>query len=266
MGLQPGDEHVISYEIGVLRMALTFFPTDTSLDLTFLENTRQKRLFYLLEHGSDEDADDEPSFDVVISANSRDREDRFLQVAIPLTRGLLGKRVLVIRSGWNEGKPLPCDLETLRTQITIGSGTDWPDSDVFEAAGFPVARASYEGLWRMLEAGRFDGLNRGIQEVEAELARERASGRSFSIEGSVLFSYRQDYFLYVRKDNRALHDKLETALQAAYDSGTFMENFRSDPGNEFALALLNDPDRCEIDLHNPNVSNAISTIGPDYWE
>ena len=267
LGLLPGGETIVRYEISVLRMALEFMPGDQTLEIVYLTNTPQQRMLYILEHGvGTSGSEGETLIDVVVTANSPERENRLLQVDVPVTRGLLGNRVLAVRSDWNDHNNLPCNLKELTETITIGSGVDWPDTDVFERAGFSVMRTSYTGLWRMLKGGRYDGFNRSIHEVRVDLAEQKAKGWNFEIAPNLVFSYRQDYFFYVHKDNRDLHARLTAALNAAYGAGAFMENFNADPEIQGALSILQQPNLCRIYLDSPFVTDRLSAIPEQYWE
>lgn len=259
LALLHGDAEVFDYEISVLQLALDHAPGELELELVPFVDTPQERVFRLLETGSDE-------FDIFFSGFSTDREMRFLQIDIPISRGLLGHRLLVMQEGGTDEAPLPCDLDLLRDAVSIGSGLGWPDTTILTAAGFRVIQSDYQGLWRMLERGRYDAFNRGMHEAFIEVKQQARQGRTFRVEPDLVLVYRFDYFFYVGKGNTDLHRLIEDGLKAAYASGAFMANFANHPAIRTAIDQADPGGRCRIDLQNPLLSERAARIPDQYWQ
>lgn len=116
-------------------------------------------------------------------------EQRLLPVKIPVDKGLLGYRVLLIRKIDQDRFSTVQAIDDLR-RFSIGQGYDWSDTAIFRAAGFNVITGkSYEGLFGMLEAGRFDAFGRGVTEVLPELAEFSSKAPSMTIESDLLLYY-----------------------------------------------------------------------------
>ena len=89
---------------------------------------------------------------------------RWLPVRVPTRRGLLGFRLLLIRRQRQSEFRNIRSLDELR-RFSIGQGFAWSDAEILRSQGLRVETGSYEGLFRMLAAGRFDCYPRGINEV-----------------------------------------------------------------------------------------------------
>lgn len=151
------------------------------------------------------------------AGTTKQRQEKFKAVEVPLFAGLLGIRVPVIRRD---------RLEEFRGYKTLADwrrlmacqGAQWPDSDILEVNGFRVARiAKFELMYTMLKQGRCDYFPRGLNEVGAELA---ADGQQdlVAYEG-VLITYPFPMYFFVGKDNNALYQRLSTTLEAMAVSG-----------------------------------------------
>lgn len=200
--------------------------------------------------------------DVVWTMANRDRESRFRPVRIPLLKGLLGVRVPVVRDGM---QPMFEGVETIRDlrQLQAGQGHDWPDVNVLRANGLQVVTARYATLFRMLAAGRFDYMPRGVTEVWAE--RHFYDEHGLAPAWQVLFVYRAPIYFFVREEDERLARRLKTGLERAIDDGSFRDLFRSHPGNEVALGRLENEQQTRLELDNPQLAPETPTDDPSLW-
>lgn len=246
---------LFAYEISVIRLALAHAPGDHSLKLVSMAGVSQDRISSFLEAR-------DIGIDLFFSGYSPEWESQFLQVYVPLTRGLLGYRLLVAHmdriaefSGINTLK----DLQA----YTFGSGAGWPDNDYLRASNLRIVPSSYERLWPMLQFQRFDLIHRGIQEIFSELRQPHR--QSLRIVPGIALVYRFDYFIYVRADRKDLHDILLTGLLNAYESGAFMEHFYSHPSIRDALVRSDLANRTIIYLRLPQDYQSLRTIPDRFW-
>ncbi|MBO6826246.1 MAG: hypothetical protein JJ879_08595 [Sneathiella sp.] len=255
LGILHGNLDIFEYEISVVRLALEQAEGDHELIVIPLPNVTQERILKLLEYGH--------QVNVFFTGYSLERENTFLQVDVPLTRGLLGHRVFVRKA---QSPPLS-NIQTINQlrQYIIGSGLGWPDTDIFEAAGFEVAKATYANLWPMLDKGRYDLFNRGINEASTEIKQQREKGYQFTVDENVLVAYPFDYFLYLNKKSTRLHQILTEGLQKAHANGTFKKNFFSHPVIRTALKQFPINQMQLFQLDNPYVSDRIRNIPYSYW-
>jgi hypothetical protein len=254
LGLLHGDPEVFAYEISVIELALKHADGDHRLDLVYMPNTSQERILSMLEHNR--------AINIFFTGYSKERELRFRQVDIPLTRGLLGHRVF-IKNHVPSLKRVKT-LDDLR-QFSIGSGIGWPDTEIFKAAGFNVIEASYQNLWKMLYRSRFALFNRGINEVTIELAQQADKGFNFEIDPYVMVSYPFDYFIYLNRSSTQLYKIVKQGLERAYENGAFMENFLRTPAIANAINLNRPQDRIHFRIDNPLMSDRAKAIASKYW-
>ena len=253
LGLLHGDAEIFDYEISVVRLALANIPGEHELEVVPIEDAPQNRIFAMLEG--------EPApIDLFFSGYSLDREKRLRQISIPLTRGLLGFRLLVAKSKRLDEFSDTRTLEDLQ-KLRIGSGIGWPENKVLIRNGLTLDTSLYRNLWRMLDYERFDVFQRGINEVFTEL--DRPEHKHLSIVPGIALAMRYDYFLYVARERKELHDLLLEGLQNAYRNGSFMEHFRSHPQISAALERAQLANRQLIWLESP--ANSLTRIPSEYW-
>jgi len=257
LGLLGAGEQVFAYEISVLRLALAHCECDAELEIEVL-TMPQERAFLELENGRS-------SFNVFFSGFSAEREARFRQIDIPLSRGLLGHRIFITTRNFAATLADIRELEALKKVAVVGSGNGWPDTRIFEAAGFTVQRSRYENLWKMLSKERINSFNRGIHEAYVEIDLRRPEHENLVVDPHLMVRYRFDYLLYVRKDNKRLGDLLEAGLRRAYESGAFMEHFYSHPMIRTVIDEAQPGARLTFDIDNPLMTERQRAIPDGYW-
>lgn len=255
VGLLHGDAEVFDYELSVLRLALANAPGDHQLEVVPMPGATQERIINSLDAPN-------PSINVFFSGYSPDRQHRLRQVDIPLTRGLLGYRLLVVKhSRLNELSAIH-DLTSLQN-YRIGSGLGWSDNDILLANDIELVTSRYENLWRMLTAERFDLFHRGIQEVFTELAKPERN--DLSILPGVMLQFRFDYFFYVSQRRPDLQQILTLGLENAYNNGTFIANFEAHPAIRAALDNAGLEERTAIRLALPETYLPLDQIPARFW-
>lgn len=170
-------------------------------------------------------------------------------IPIRLLKHLSDYRVFLIRPGEQERFSSVKSLEDLR-QLRGGVGTHWPDKAVMEFNELPlVASLSYQGLFRMLVAGRFDYFSRGIYQALPEVTRY--PDIDVALEEDLLLYYESPVYFFVRADNEQLAQRLEQGLKAAVADGSFDELFTQFPRMVWAEAELASKKRRVIELAVP---------------
>lgn len=203
--------------------------------------------------------------DVAAFAPTADREDNAIAVRIPVSKGLLGFRVCLIRAG-EEGKfeKIHSMGDWLTSGLTIGQGTHWPDTPILESNSIKVVKSvRYKPLFKMLEKKRFDCFPRSVNEVLSEF--EKLENDKLVIEQHLLFQYRLPTFFFVNKENLLLAKRIERGLKMAIEDGSFDELF--DKYHQDTLKKLNISQRKIISLDNPFLSDETQAIvgKPNLW-
>jgi hypothetical protein len=133
--------------------------------------------------------------DVFWSMTSKELEETVLPVRIPLFKGLLGNRLLIIRKT-DEARFANVKTQVDFKQLKAGQNRYWPDASILEANGLPVVTSyQYTNLYPMLEGGRFDYLALGAQEIGDELASH--PDPALKIDSHILLQYRSPAYFFV---------------------------------------------------------------------
>lgn len=185
---------------------------------------------------------------VIWTSTSLERETFLRPIRIPLRKGLLSYRIALTRAESQPKIDQVHDLEDL-AQLSLAQGIGWGDILVFEANGLRVSTSEYESLFRMIDAGRVDIFPRGIGEVFDEWEMRREVLPNLTIEPNLLLYYPWPYYFFVKKDNVALAERLETGLLRMIDDGSFDAIFWRFHGESIERARLQE--RRVIELSNP---------------
>ncbi|RZT09902.1 hypothetical protein SAMN05216319_1653 [Duganella sp. CF402] len=185
------------------------------------------------------------SVDVVATMTSIEREAKMLPVRIPMTRGLIGWRIGLLRADRRELLKAVRGLDDLR-QFTAGQGQDWPDTGILRHSGLPVQPvAIYQNLFGLLKADRYDWAPRSANEIWAEAARHP----ELAIDPYVVLRYPTADYFFVNRNNSALAEAIRRGLEAALADGSFEKLFYAYYGKQIRQARLDK--RVLINLPNP---------------
>ena len=224
---------------GVALLKLAFAKAKVCHTLVYSEpGMKQARAAFELEH-------DTGKLDIMITMTSPERETALLGVPVPLTKGLLGWRIALVR------KERLHQFAEVRTAAQLkhfmaGQGHDWPDTAILRASGLPVQVSStYDGMFKMLEAGRIDYFPRAVQQVFAEQEQHPA----LAVDPHIALRYPTDAYFFVNRRNTRLADDVRRGLEAAIADGSFDRLFYSYFAAQIAAAGLEG--RHIIELPNP---------------
>ncbi len=205
--------------------------------------------------------EDSKGVDVVWCMTTREREQALLPVRIPIDKGLLGWRVPMVRASDAERFKSVRSLGDLQAFVA-GQEHDWPDVAILESNGLRVNRGtSYEGLFRMLAAGRFDYLPRSIEEAWDEQSARPAL--RLAIEAGFVLHYPAAKYFFVNKHNTALAAAIETGLRRAIQDGSFDRLFQQHNGKHIQQARLHR--RSVIEMKNPLLPPLTPLSTREFW-
>jgi hypothetical protein len=200
----------------------------------------------------------------VFSANLG-REEHLLPVRIPADLGILGYRVLLIDAKDQDrfsAVAKPADLAAFR----FGLLPWWDDATIMRRVGYQVvAGASYEGLFQMLAAHRFDALSRSVGEVLAEYDGRKSMMPDLALEQHLLFHYPMPAYFWFRDDaeGRLRAERVKAGLTRMIADGTLKKMFDAEFGP--VLARLDLTHRLVIELPNPLLDTSLLPQDPELW-
>ena len=179
---------------GVALLKLAFAKAGVCHTLVYSERSmKQARAVLELER-------DSGKLDIMITMTSPEREAALLGVPVPLTKGMLGWRIALVRQEKLDQFAGVRSASQLKKFIA-GQGHDWPDTAILRASGLPVeVSSSYDGMFKMLEAGRIDYFPRAVQQVFAERERYPA----LAVEPHIALRYATDAYFFVNRRNARL--------------------------------------------------------------
>ncbi|HEU4843370.1 MAG TPA: hypothetical protein VFT05_03815 [Burkholderiaceae bacterium] len=202
---------------------------------------------------------------ILVRATAPELERQFLPVRIPVDRGLLGYRVFLVRQDDLPRFAAIRTLDDLR-RLRAGLGKDWADVPVLRAAGLPTEEGSaYEGLFSMLEAGRFDYFSRGADEALREYDERRASHPRLAIEPTVLLHYPLPRYFFLRRDaeGKRLAARIEAGLETMVRDGSLATLFQHYKGATIARANLRR--RHVLTIPNPTLPPQTPLSRSELW-
>lgn len=197
---------------------------------------------------------------------SSQRDESLKMIPIPLDRGLLGFRRLIIR---NDALPLFSEIETpddLKKLIAC-QGLDWPDVGILRASNFRVTESSgFEGMYKQLVAGRCDYLPRGLFEAIPELVQRKDRYPALTIYNDVLIHYPFAVYFFVSPNNEPLAKWITTGLERMIDSGEFQRFMVTHPLMSHVFPLEeNIRPKLIFDIPNPLLPKNTDYKNTRYW-
>jgi len=254
--LPTGSETHFALQVGLLELALQYAPGDHSLEIIHADRLSQKRGLAMLDEGQ---------VDVALAGYNRYAERHLLQIDYPLTKGLQGYRLLITRADMVEEFDRVESLELLK-DICIGSGHSWVDTLILKQADLCVVEGPGPSLYGMLEMRRFDVMHLAIHELGTENVQRLLRQHNLVVYPKLLVRYPYDFYFYVRKDSKPVHDLIEQGFHAATQDGAIDRSFQQHPGIGYALRFLKEhPDLQIIDLDNPEMTDGNSANIYRYW-
>jgi len=200
---------------------------------------------------------------VLWTMNSKDRERNLHMIRVPVLKGLMGYRLLVIRKQ-DEAKFSNINTKEDLLKLSAGQGMHWPDTDILRANEFRLTEAmAKENLYKMLAAKRFDFFPRGV--VEVELEDELIQSQELMVEPHLLLHYPADIFFFVGKTNIELAERMERGWQLIQKNGEFEKFFLDAARVKSALDILKKRKRTIIELENPFLPEETLSETRGYW-
>jgi ABC-type amino acid transport substrate-binding protein len=188
---------------------------------------------------------------VFVRATSPELERQFLPVRLPVDRGLLGYRLLLIRAADQDRYTRVRTVADL-ARLRAGLGQGWPDVQILQAAGIPVVEgSSYNGLFSMLDAHRFDFYLRSIDEATREIDERQDQYPHMAIEQTLLVHYPLARYFFLRRDAEGalLAQRIEAGMEMMIRDGTLNTLFMRYKGDLIRKARL--AQRHTIRIANP---------------
>ena len=198
--------------------------------------------------------------DVEFLSTTPEREASMIPIKIPVYRGLLGLRLLLVKRSRKAELSHIGDLQGLAKLVGL-HGSQWGDLPVYAANKLPVVtHVNYTSLFHMLIAGRADYFHRGISEITGELKRYE---KELVIADNVALFYPHPVYFFVTKTRPELAQQIEKGLQIALKDGSYRALFDKEYREVIAQAGLQN--RTIITLKNPVIPESTPPLDTSWW-
>lgn len=242
------------YAINMLRLALRYIDKPYRIEISTNDMT-QARVNEEVRIGG--------NLDLAWTSSDAKMEATVLPIRIPLFKGLLGYRILIINKHDQAKFDRVETLEDLK-QLTFGQGRTWADTNILEANGFTVIKTNkYPSLFYMVEGGRFDAFPRGVHEPFGELAQRPEL--ELAVEKNLMVAYKMPFYLFVSKNNPELAKDIETGFNRAIADGSFDEAFMNAPEVKDVIEKANMKNRKVFYIDNPTLSEETPLDRAELW-
>ena len=186
------------------------------------------------------------NLDVIWTMTSHEREANLLPVRVPIDRGLLGWRLLLVRQA--DAAKFAGISDAGLQKLLAGQGHDWPDTGILKNAGYRVeVSSSYRDLFLMLGNNSIDYFPRSSQEIWGELNLHR--DKQFIVEPTLALHYPAAMYFFVNRLNVSLQRSIQRGLDVAIADGSFERLFQEYFGAVIKRSALDS--RRVIELSNP---------------
>lgn len=244
-----------AYVVELLRLALERSGGQYQLEPS-LEPVPQSRAQHSLMRN-------DGKLQVMWTMTTREREEQLAPIRIPIYKGLIGWRIPLVRADQAQilaGVAGLGDLKALR----IGQRHDWPDTSILRANGLTVLTSpSYEGLFRMLQAGRFELFPREMVVAWDEVRHAREQGLDLVVDEHLVLHYPTALYFFTSKARPDLAAAIERGLERALADGSFDALFQRAHGDSIRRARLDQ--RRVITLHNPELPDTVPLDRAELW-
>lgn len=203
------------------------------------------------------------NIDVIWTATNMDMEENALPVRVPLFKGLLGHRILLIHK---DNKHLFDSVVTYDQALAFsyGQGQGWTDTTIMQANGMNVVPATkYEGLFYMVDGKRFHAFPRGVHEPWGEMVQR--PDLELTVDRNIMLVYQMPYYLVATPGRPDLAAEIEKGLLMAIDDGSFDQLFFSNPMVKTVLQRANLQERRIFKLKNPELPPRTPLDNPKLW-
>jgi hypothetical protein len=192
---------------------------------------------------------------VSVAGNQKFLAKRKIIIEMPICRGIVGHRLLIIPKKSAERFSNISDIEHLR-KMTVGVPATWADADLFRKNGFKVSeKGSLEDIFTRLLNQQFDYIALGANEIESIFEKLADLNKELLIEPNILVYYPLPLVFYVHPEKIELANIVEIGLKTAIANGKHAALFEMHHPNIMDRLALRT--RKTIHLSNPYLPESL---------
>ena len=201
---------------------------------------------------------------VMAEAPKQQWDENLIVIPIPIRKGIQGLRIFIIEK---ENKTLMQNIDTLAELMNLPSGTGahWSTRTAMENAGFDMVTGSnYDGLFGMLNKGRFLTFGRGINEAYKEVQNQYNKYPNFTVDKSVLLHIPLATYFYVSPKTPEIAERIKVGLLRLIENGTFDLFFYKNHCKDLLKAQINKRKVFRIPNSLVSKERMLSLVDDDY--
>lgn len=200
---------------------------------------------------------------VTAKATRPDWEKELIPIRIPVDKGITEYRIAFINRLDQEKFSAINTLEDLQ-RLKLGVGHAWSSLAVYQATGFAtVTGVDYEGLFKMLQADRFDYFPRALSEIFVEYADRKDTYPDLAIENSFMLYFPLPKYFFVSPANPKLAERIRYGMEMMIKDGSFDHLFMT-----YHSKMITDAKFCQrriFRFKNPFLSRETPLNHKEYW-
>lgn len=190
-------------------------------------------------------------------------EKQLLVIRLPVDKGLPSYRVFLINQDSAPAFAAVTNLDQLRT-LRLGVDRNWATHALYEANRLNIVTGStYDGLFAMLVARRFDYFPRAIYEAIPEQAARRDRFPGIVVESSLALYVPLPRYVFVSPARPRLAERIETGFERMIRDGSFDRMFM-----EYHADMIRQADFCKrriLRMDNPLLSKETPLGREELW-
>lgn len=243
------------YFFTLLKKALKKNSNYTSI--TFSKRMEQGRALIELKNNK--------KIDVYWAGTSIKRQKELRAIKIPLLKGLLGFRVLVINKDDEKKFDNITTINQLK-KLTACQGTYWPDTYILENSNFNVIKnTNYESMFLQVSKKRCDYFPRGIHEGYSEVLKRTNEYPSLMLYDKIIIYYPFPMYFFVSKENEFLAEKIQKGLIKMIKDGSFDKHLEQSDITKHIFPIKKWSNKKIFKIENPYLSKEINIYDSKYW-
>jgi ABC-type amino acid transport substrate-binding protein len=156
---------------------------------------------------------------VTVKGNAKFLNREKIVVDQPIARGLLGKRLMVVREDRLNEFANISDEDSLQAK-TVGVPETWVDAELFRYNGYRVNEVgSLEDMFQRLARGEFDYVTLGAFEIEDAFHKLAKPVGGLAIDYHLLINYPMPLVFYVHPDQEELARRISEGIKIISQNG-----------------------------------------------
>ena len=203
------------------------------------------------------------NINVYFALTRSDMEEIAIPIRIPVRRGIVNYRLLLIKRGTENFFSNVNTLDDLK-KIRVGVDTAWAAHKTLLYHGFNIIPvADYDSMFNMLARKRFEYIPRAPNEIFDEIERHPGEFYDFIIEPTLAIYMPSATYVFVSKEFPRIADRLKEGLELMVKNGDLLKIFHTFFYDSILKANIKN--RKIINIVNPYLPETVPVDDSTLW-